>query len=476
MMDEKGMRMNQTTVALILCTFVGFHDIKAAELPEEQALAKYHPPYSEWVSEKEGHKRHIEARSHNLHAYPFVDGQWFGIITDRGGNVWFSVSSHGKDYHAQLFRYDIQEKKVMHIACLGQATGEKLTGNATQDKIHGRMFQIGDSLYTATCDGLGFAAPNYKGGYWIKIDVLTGEITHFGRSKTGDGFLCVAYDSWRNILYGMTNRTGELVRFDPETGQETILGIPWKQYMQEWRTSEDPDKPDQVWPRDLTLMVSPDGTVYGARPPAGIIWQYDPDTGKIGDSGLRIPAPESVRKGNEEARKEWELMAGKHTSVWAEEEQCFYFIRRFDETLMRFSPPTDDSAGKLEEIQKMGVIDGKNRYGNRPASCGLVLNDRMIYYTPGTHWGGWTYLQGFNLDTGELIDYGPIVVEEDRMVAESHSMTVGLDGRLFMVGFVYNIKNRDPVAPWAMRGGKPFHPRLIIVDPEEDQVIRGETN
>lgn len=466
--------MSKTTVGFLVLSIFTLQVVRAASLPEDFEPDKYQPPYSEWVEDKEGHEKHIEATSHNLHGYPFVDGQWMGIITDDDGNVWFAASSHGKDYHAQLFRYDVEKDKVMHIACLGQATGEKLTGNATQDKIHGRMFQKGDYIYTATCDGMGFEAPDYKGGYWIKIDVNTGEVTNLGLSKTGDGFLCVDYDPWRHILYGMTNRTGELVRFDPETGEEEVLGVPWEEYLEEWKESDDPDKPDQVWPRNLTLMVAPDGVVYGARPPGGTIWQYDPEKDRIEDSGMEIPAPEAVREGDEEARKDWHHSAGKHKSLWVEEDECFYFIRSFDEMLMRFTPPGDDSPGEFEEIQKMGVVDGKNRYGNRPASCTLVVDDRMVYYTPGTHWGGRAYLQGYNLDTGELIDYGPIVVEEERMVAESHSMTVGRDGRLYLVGLVYSIENRDPEVPWAGRGSKPFHTRLIIIDPDEDQVIRVE--
>ena len=445
----------------------------AADIPEDFEPEKYHAPFREWVKGKDEpkHRVFVEARSHDVDDFPFLDGQWEGIETQDNGDIWFSVSSHSDTQHAQLFRYDVSADRVNHVADVGQATGEKLTGHAPQDKIHGQMFQQGDFIYTGTCEGHVIEGREYPGGYWLKINVNTGVVTNMGKSKTDDGLLCVDYDPWRNILYGMTNRTGELVRFDPETGEEKILGIPWKPYIEKWKKRHGPDTSGKLWPRSLTLMVAPDGKVYGVRRPAATFWQYDPETGEIRTIDVGMPTPAAVREGEKDAKEDWRN-SGIHMTRWNEHDRCFYFIRSFDEMLMRFYPPRDGKKGRVEAVHRMGVIDGTNRYGNRPASCTLVIDDRTVYYSPGTRWGGHTHLQSYNLDTGELTEYGPIVVEGGRMVNECHSMTAGKDGKLYLVAFVFSKKGKDPVVPWAMRGPYPFHPRLVIVDPEADRKRR----
>ncbi len=439
------------------------------EIPKDWSPDKYHPLFKEWVKKHKDHQAHIKARSHDLDSWPFLDGQWEGIITANNGDVWFSVSSHSDTEHAQLFRYDVSEDQVNHVADIGQATGEKLTGHAPQDKIHGQMFQKGKFIYTGTVEGHRVEGKKYPGGYWLKINVNTGEVINMGQSSTNGGLLCVDYDPWRHLLYGMANRTGELVRFNPETQQEEEIGVPWKPYIESWKKSDDPDKPDRIWPRNLTVMVAPDGNVYGARKPHATFWQYNPDTGDIKDIDVGMPTPEAVKKGKEGAAEDWENSA-IHMTRWNKKDQCFYFIRSFDEMLMRFHPPKNGTSGRVEKVQDMGVIDGTNRYGNRPASTTLVIHDRMVYYTPGTRWGGHTHFQSYNLDTGKFKDYGPIVVEDGRMVNECHSLTAGKNGKLYLVAFVFSIKHKDPAVPWGRRGAFPFHPRLVIVNPEKDHV------
>jgi hypothetical protein len=155
-------------------------------------------------------------------------------------------------------------------------------------------------------------------------------------------------------------------------------------------------------------------------------------------------------------------------SFWDEQNQCFYFLRSHDQMLMRFDPPTDDQEAKVTPIEPMGR--GYGLYHSFPASCTLSIDeDRTIWYTPGSGWGGECYLQSYNLKTGEFRDYGPIVTDGGRRVTENHALTVGREGKLYMVAFVFNLEgSRDPVRKWAGRGRWPFHPRLLIVDPEAD--------
>lgn len=409
---------------------------------------------------------HVQARSHDLKHWPFLDGQWEGIITDSDGNVWFSVSTHHDREHAQVFHYSPKQDQVTHIADLGQVTGEKLTGNPPQDKIHGQMFEHGEYIYSATCEGHAIPGNPYKGGYWVKIHKPTGVMTSMGKSTTDDGPLNVSYDPWRNILYGVTNRTGELVRFDPETETERVLGVPWQDYIDNWKKSDDPKKPKEIWPRGLTLMIPPSGKVFGARPPRLQFWCYDPQTDEIRDVQMDMPIPEVVKNNQKNAAKRWERSL-LHMTRWDEKDQCFYAIRSIDQMLVRIRFSEDGKRGKMEEVQQMGLE--KTEYGNYLASITLNIDDnRTVWYTPYTGWAGITHLQSYNLDTGEFVDHGPIVVEGGRRIAECHAMTLGKDGKLYLVAFTYSIKGEDPANPWGLRGPYPFHPRLVIIDPKRD--------
>jgi len=407
---------------------------------------------------------HVQARSHDLKHWPFLDGQWEGIVTDSAGEVWFSVSTHHDREHAQVFHYDPKKDQVTHIADLGQATGEKLTGHPPQDKIHGQMFERGESIYSGTCEGHAIPGNPYQGGYWIKIHKPTGAVTTLAKSITDDGLLNISYDPWRNILYAMTNRTGELVRFDPETGTERVLGVPWRDYIQRWKASDDPDKPKAIWPRSLTLMIPPTGKVFGAKPPGLRFWCYDPETDEIRDVEMDMPIPAVVKANEKNAAKRWER-ALLHMTRWDEQDECFYAIRSVDQMLVRIRFAEDGRTGTLEEVQQMGLE--KSEHGNYLASITLNIDDdRNVWYVPYTGWGGVAHLQSYNLETGQFVDHGPIVVEGGRRIAECHAMTLGEDGKLYLVAFTYSLQGEDPANPWGMRGPYPFHPRLVIIDPK----------
>lgn len=421
--------------------------------------------YRDLFTDAERQQPHVQARSYTMHEWPFIDGQWEGITTDPKGRVWFSVSSHSPTEHAQLFMFDPEEDRVRHIADVGQVVGEKLSDGPPQDKIHARMYADGRYIYTASCDGGGKGSP-FEGGYWLKIDTRTGQVINLGRSISGDGIIAAGYDAKRGKLYGHTNHKGRLVVYDLQTGKERDLGFPWEGV-------------DRDWPRGIDLMVAPDGKVFGLRPPRCSIWQYDPQTDKLSVLDIDMPTPADV-EGRESERpnpfrdkikpekivEHWNNSAG-HMSFWDDKQQCFWFLRGHDQMLMKFYPPTDEQQPRVEAVEQMG--QGYTRFGNFPASCTLEMDqDRTIWYTPGTGWGGEAHLQSYNVETGEFRHYGPIVTDVGRRVTESHAMTIGKDGRIYLVAFVFSVEGEDPVRKWAGRGKWPFHARLLVIDPDKD--------
>jgi hypothetical protein len=445
--------------------------LAALSLPEDPPT--FRPPaFHPLFGEAERAKPHVQARSFQLHDWPYLDGQWEGILRDSDGDVWFGVSSHTGIHHAQLFRWQASTNRIQHVADLGQAVGEKLSGNPPQDKIHSQMFQDGDVIYAGTCEGHMLPNNPYKGGYWIAIDRKTGRVDNLGKSISNDGLLAVSWDARRKLLYGHTNRTAELTVFDPATRKERILGVPWQDVIERWKADPDPKKPKEIWSRNLTHMITEDGKVYGVKPPCGTFWCYDPATNAITTFRVEMPLPAELqalkdagKEPSERTRKQWEG-SSFHLHLWSEAERCFYLMRSFDQMLCRFFPPQAGKPARLETIATMG--QSERRYDDRPAACTLVRTGRTIWYTPGTGWGGTTALTSYDLDRQVATNHGPIVVEGSRRVNEVHSLDVGADGRLFMLAFVFSIDGKDPVRENAMRDKYPFHPRFVIIDPKSD--------
>ena len=417
--------------------------------------------FRDTFTDAERREPYVQARSFTMYQWPFIDGQWEGITADERGRVWYSVSSHSPTEHAQVFMYDPKEDRVRHIADLGQAVGEKLIDTAPHDKIHARMYADGRYIYTATCDG-GGKDTDYAGGYWIKIDTKTGRVIPLAKSKSNDGIIAMGYDRKRGLLYGHTNHKGRLLVYNLETGEERDLGYPYQDY-------------EADWPRGIDLMVAPDGKVFGLRPPRCTIWQYDPETDEITVVDVDMPTPADVRgekpkrtsgheMPEERVREHWNTSAG-HMSFWDEKLGCFWFLRGHDQMLMKFHPPTAEQEPRVEAVEPLGR--GYSRYRNFPASCTLEMDeDRVIWYTPGTGWGGEAYLQSYNTETGEFRDYGPIVTDGGRRITESHAMALD-GGRIYLVAFVFNkAGSEDPVRKWAGRGKWPFHARFLVIDPE----------
>ena len=151
-------------------------------------LNSYHPLFTA----AERTRPHVQTRSFSLADWPFLDGQWEGILCDSDGDVWFSIASHSPHHHAQLFRYDRRQDRIEHVADVGEACGETDSGNPPQDKIHTQMWEDGDVIYCGTCEGHATDTSGYRGGYWLKIDKPTRTVKAMAKSISGEGLYVMA--------------------------------------------------------------------------------------------------------------------------------------------------------------------------------------------------------------------------------------------------------------------------------------------
>ncbi len=443
-------------IRFILCCFAVLSGLKPLLRAGDKDLPWRPQAYKPIFTERERELPYVFARGFIFYDWPFLDGQWEGIIAAGDGNVYFSISSHAKRQHAQVFRYVADADRIEHLADLGHACGEMPVTSAPQDKIHSQMFEDGDTIFCGTCDGHSYQDLPYKGGYWLAIDKTTGRVRSLGKSISDDGLITVGYDKSNKLLYGLTNHKGRLLRFNPRTNEEKDLGFPW-------------EGADAQWPRGLSLMITPDGRVYGGRPPKCSFWEYDPKTEKIRVFRPEMPDPENLDTKDKKALRDWKA-SSMHLTAWNEKDRCFYFVRSFDEALCRFAPPEKAGAGsgRVEVLRRLRPPGLPVRYDLRPAACVLSIHNRTVWYTPNTAWGGVTHLVSYNLDTKKWNHHGPIITAGGRRVNEVHSLDVGDGGRLYMVAFVFTIEGLDTERPYAMRDKYPFHPRFLIVNPATD--------
>ncbi len=397
---------------------------------------------------------YVSGRSFDLVDYPHLDGQWKGLLHAGDGNVYFSVGSHASEHHAEIFRYLGGEGRIEHLADLGDVVEATEPPGAPQDKVHTAMFEYNGWIYAATCDGPRHDGLEYHGGHWIAIDMKTGDVRDLGRTETGDGIITAGFDSIRGILYGHTNRLGRLLRFDPESSEEEDLGFPWEGVGRQYA-------------RGMSLMVAPDGRVFGGRPPGATFWEWSPATGKIRvlDASMPEPAEIAAEDADDRTRRNY-AQSAIHVTRWNEDGGYFYFVRSFDEMLGRFYPGGGGTEPRAEALGRLRPPHLGYRYADRHAACTLAVHGNRVYYTPYTGWGGVTHLVRFDLDEGRLTDLGPLILEDGRRVAEVHAMDIDEAGRLYMLAFAYNIEGEDPLNRHATRDGYAFHPRFVVVDPE----------
>lgn len=127
-----------------------------------------------------------------------------------------------------LFALRPGQERFEQLAHVDRITGAPpRRGINAQGKIHARILLGADgTVYAATKRGRepdarkdGDADPAlYEGGWLFGVDPATGAVTNFGIPVPGRGLMGGSIDRERGLLYYWADHSGELVRFDLQSG------------------------------------------------------------------------------------------------------------------------------------------------------------------------------------------------------------------------------------------------------------------
>jgi len=401
--------------------------------------------------EEELAKPHVFSESIYV-GHDFVDGQWQGIIAASDGRTYFSFSSHGPETNAQFYCYDPRVGKVEHLADVGVWCGYADSPGKynVQGKIHSNIYEYEGKLYCSTTSAHTTLEHPYPGGHFLAYDLETGALENLAKVDYDGkgGLLTMVLDPVYERLYAIHQYRNTLVYYDLNTRRTVEIGS------------------IQDGMQCRNLIVDPHGIVYGTAW-GGTVYRYNPETETMGCLLTRIPFdPEAPQPSPDPALRAWEKTTWTPI-VWDPVTEWWYAVRGNDEYLFRFRPPADPRSHR-------GQVAGLAQFGYRPskeaqprwASLGMALKDRTIYYCSYPLWRSMAHLMSYNIDSGTVVNHGPIVTSDGRRVSEIQAMAVGSDGKLHCAAMVWSIEGRDPAKPWANRAQCYFHSRFLIIDPQ----------
>lgn len=152
--------------------------------------------------------------------HPLHDTIW-AITMGHDGRPYIGLCLEGQGGHvAHLYTYDTDERRLRHLADMGQVTGEPAdSGHATQGKIHFSLCHARDGkLYGAThcttppvghriwspLSMWGDPAMGFPGAHIFRYDTLSAQTVDFGVITPNEGIPYLMLDEERQCLYGIT--------------------------------------------------------------------------------------------------------------------------------------------------------------------------------------------------------------------------------------------------------------------------------
>jgi len=412
-----------------------------------------------------------------------VDRYHFSSI-DKDAQIWSAmyIASNNKIYiglctHADaatVYEFDIAKREMRQLANLTELLNERGKGIWTNGKIHVKMQELDGYVYFGSfCEDNGppaIDARSYRGPYWFKVNMNTGEVTALSKINSFWGLIGQEMDKERRILYGLTEH-GHLVRYFIDEDETEDLG----------RVDD--------WDICRTLLIDEAGNVYGSYAP-GRIWKYDPEKERIFDlQSVRLPVTldsRSMANPMLDRRAQWRYIE------WDKKDKVAYGITGGANVLFKYdvNKGTEGEITALTRLCAPMYRDG-DPFDVPSATLAMTINqiERKIYYMPvisgDFDYGAvkldigntqllqdaqrkppLSYLVAYDLNAGEVEEIGTMITKGDGSYAYGMGAAdTDSEGRIWFVGA---FEEKDPAyVVRTMRGRFPYSLGLGCYDPSE---------
>lgn len=392
----------------------------------------------------------------------WADCTYRALSATEEGKFFMGFTTHWMDQNAAVLSYDPATQTFDQPFDLGVVTGIKTGpgGELSQGKIHTPLFENDQVIYFGT----GYGASDYKthkqrkpypGGCFVAFDQKNGEAKVIGRAPKMEAIMTLEPDFSRNCLYAVTYPNGLLLRCDIGTGEVSQLGAVDDQFIK-------PKGMAHFIDVVRGLVVQPDtGIVYGSRK-NGVIWQYDPATGKISESGLNtMQGVVGEAEGQGLALSQWRM------AVLSPDKEKIYATHQGTTSLFELNLKTKS----ITPLERLCTDADLNSKGNlRGSRLAFLLADGKIHHLahgPAVTVTGrelnpayQAHYVTYDLATKQRTDHGPLMAPGERRVCHADTLAILPDGRLYSLASVETV---DPVRIKEMElnaRGKRLYPKM----------------
>ncbi|UCH61906.1 MAG: hypothetical protein JSU77_08830 [Fidelibacterota bacterium] len=371
---------------------------------------------------------------------------WSGMYIASNNRIYIGLCTHGDA--ANVYEFDIEKEQMRHLANLTVLLGERGKGIWTNGKIHVQMQELDGYIYFGSlCEDNGpprIDASSYRGPWWFRISMETGEVTPLSRINSFWGLLGQCMDKQRRLIYGLAE-DGHL----------------YKYYIDEdW--TEDLGRVDD-WDICRTIFLDDLGRVHGSYPP-GRLWRYNPEQDRIFDLKLlRLPVALGSRNATNpmlDRRSQWRIIE------WDPVTRCAYGIVGGSNMLFRYDVH-DSHTGNIDVLTQVSapMYRGGDPSEVPHATLAMTISqtERKIYYIPvisgdfdyaavnpdfgrvspkkargsalsGDQMPPLSFMISYDLETGERRDIGLLRADDGRWAYGMGGAETDRQGRIWFVG------------------------------------------
>lgn len=384
----------------------------------------------------------ITVESHNLNLYRrHLDGQWQGIRYASDGNCYFGSSDHAAHEGAAFFKYDPRmREETLLCEDITNLTGDD-PYYYPQGKLHSDIVEANGWIYWANhfSSELPGAVDIWPGSHFQAYCLATGEFRDYGVvQNNATCYSGVGVDPARNYGYVYVcpadwSGTGHIFRFDLITGAKTDLGALGGDNTFWFFV----DKRGDVWFSQsddggtLRVIRGETGAMDefpNALPP---IYTWDTDE-LVSDSGYEVP--------NDPPATGTRWVWGIQTNRWimwmqplADGDRAVFTEGYYGGRIYIFDSTKDIASGAaFSSPAHIGYSD-----------LGLAVNGNKVFYYQRAN-RGWAqqeardfHLLSVDLNPAvspQIVDYGLIEDQTDRLVWRAPGMMSDGAGSVFMIG------------------------------------------